>query len=122
VAARTLALGLGGSDSRSCRSISSNGRRCRPSVSKGNVPVSNTNRITPSENTSVRVSTSATVGSACSGLMYPGVPTTTPARVNSVCSAPGSGEIAFAMPKSMIRACGLPSTSDTRTFEGFKSR
>src|ERR1700689_931549 len=59
------------------------------------------------------------MGSICSGLMYPGVPTNPPARVTNVPRCDCS-EIALASPKSIMRGTGLPSTSTTRMFVGFR--
>ena len=75
----------------------------------------------PSEYTSVRVSISSPSESACSGLMYSGVPIITPKRVEIV-SALSFCASALATPKSMIFAIGFPSTSVTRMLEGFRSR
>ena len=68
----------------------------------------------------MRVSMSIDDGSACSGDMYAGVPTTTPAsaRLWSV----RSNSVALATPKSMTFGVGRPSTSVTRTLPGFRSR
>src|ERR1019366_4605282 len=71
--------------------------------------------------TSVRVSISSPEDLACSGLIYSGVPTNAPRRVNIV-SAVSFWVSALATPKSMIFGAGRPSTSVTRTFDGFKSR
>lgn len=57
--------------------------------------------MTPSAYTSVRVSTSSPPISACSGLMYSGVPMSTPSSVNSERSVSGCA-VALATPKSMI--------------------
>ena len=70
---------------------------------------------------SVRVSMSSCFISACSGLMYSGVPTTAPSPVNSVWSVSGCA-VALATPKSMIFGTGRPSSNVTRTFEGLRSR
>ncbi len=59
--------------------------------------------------------------SACSGLMYSGVPIIAPSTVKSVSPA-GLSAIALAMPKSMTLACGFPSWVETRTFDGLMSR
>jgi hypothetical protein len=68
-------LGLTGSSSRMIRRISSKAAVRSRSLSNGVVPVSNSYSSTPSEYMSVRVSTSRPLISACSGLMYSGVPT-----------------------------------------------
>ena len=57
---------------------------------------------------SLRVSMSRLFSSACSGLMYSGVPTTAPRPVNSVCSVSG-WPVALATPKSITLGTGLPS-------------
>ena len=64
------------------------------------------------------------LGLACSGLMYPGVPTRPPAWVNAfiVTSSSPAVSIALAIPKSMILGPGFPSTSVIRMFEGLRSR
>ena len=113
-------LGRGGSTSRTMRSISSRAPRLKSWASSGGEPTSSSYSITPRAYTSVRVSMSIEVGSACSGLMYVGVPTMTPmsAKLISVsfCS------VALATPKSITLGVGRPSTSVTRTLAGFKSR
>jgi hypothetical protein len=60
-------------------------------------------------------------GSVCSGLIYPGDPAKSRACVRGLSSAIG-GVAAVTSPKSMIRGVGLPSTSTTRMFGGFRSR
>src|ERR1700684_489645 len=65
----TLVLGRGGSYSRRRRNISSNEHFFHCFVSKGGEPARSAYRTTPSEYTSVRVSTSEIRGSVCSGLM-----------------------------------------------------
>ena len=59
-------------------------------------------------------------GSACSGLMYVGVPTMAPVspRLWSVRLA----SVALATPKSITLGVGRPSTSATITLQGFRSR
>ena len=59
---------------------------------------------------SARVSMSSPLASACSGLMYAGVPTITP---SSVVNAPSASRcsIALAIPKSMIVGTGCPSVT-----------
>ena len=101
----TLVLGRGGSTSRIVRRISSRDFSRRDFGSNGNVPVSSSYRITPSAYTSVRVSMSRPPISACSGLMYSGVPTSAPISVCSVRSV-SDCVIAFATPKSMIFGAG----------------
>ena len=59
--------------------------------------------------------------SACSGLMYSGVPTSTPSSVTIVFSVSRCA-IAFARPKSMILGIALSFCCTTMTFDGFKSR
>ena len=59
--------------------------------------------------------------SACSGLMYSGVPTTVPNCVNNVFSV-SRWSIALATPKSITLGTGLPSWTVTSTFEGLMSR
>ena len=49
--------------------------------SKGKLPVISSYSVTPREYTSVRVSMSRPESSACSGLMYSGVPMTWPTEV-----------------------------------------
>ena len=58
---------------------------------------------------------------ACSGLMYVGVPIICPYSVKSVFSV-SRWLSALATPKSITTGVGLPSTSDTRIFEGLTSR
>ena len=70
---------------------------------------------------SLRVSTSRLVISACSGLIYSGVPTISANRVKSVFSV-SCWLIALATPKSMILGTGRPSCSVTSTFDGLMSR
>ena len=70
---------------------------------------------------SARVSTSVPDDSACSGLMYAGVPIAWPHCVSSVFSV-SCVPSAFAMPKSMIFGCGTSSCSVTSTFDGLRSR
>ena len=67
-------LGRGGSSSLMMRRISSNAASRNRSPSNGVVPVSSSYSSTPSEYTSLRVSASSWFTSACSGLMYSGVP------------------------------------------------
>src|SRR6266404_5755424 len=66
---------------------------------------------------SVRVSRSRLLNSACSGLMYSGVPIITPCAVYIVCSVSGWC-IALARPKSITFGTGLPSYKHTRMFDG----
>ena len=61
------------------------------------------------------------VSSACSGLMYSGVPIITPSSVNIVRSVSFCA-VALATPKSMIFGTAFPSRSATSTFDGFRSR
>ena len=70
---------------------------------------------------SLRVSTSMPLRSACSGLMYAGVPTKCPNAVNSVLSVNGAS-VALAMPKSMTFGTERPSSCVTRMFDGLMSR
>ena len=70
---------------------------------------------------SVRVSTSRLLNSACSGLMYSGVPIITPWAVCSVRSVSGWC-IALASPKSITFGTGWPSYRQTRMLLGFRSR
>ncbi len=70
---------------------------------------------------SLRVSTSSPSNRACSGLMYSGVPTTTPGRVKSVRSV-SRRSIALATPKSITLGDGPPSPVVTSTFDGLTSR
>ena len=67
------------------------------------------------------LSISSPVRSACSGLMYSGVPISIPISVNNVLSV-RRWLTAFATPKSITLGTGTPSCSMTRTFEGFRSR
>ncbi len=58
---------------------------------------------------------------ACSGLMYSGVPQTSPACVSFGSFAPG--EVIFAIPKSStFTKSGSPRRGSTMTFSGFRSR
>ena len=68
---------------------------------------------------SERVSTSRLEPSACSGLMYAGVPTLTPVIVRR---APPSPCVAFAIPKSITLQTGTSSIVVTSTFDGLMSR
>ncbi len=70
---------------------------------------------------SLRVSTSRPLISACSGLMYTGVPMNCPYSVNSVFSV-SRWCVALAIPKSITLGTGSPSCSVTITFEGLMSR
>ena len=70
---------------------------------------------------SVRVSRSSADISACSGLMYAGVPMKRLYSVKSVFSVRRVC-IALAIPKSMTFTTGRPSCSETITFEGLMSR
>ena len=70
---------------------------------------------------SLRVSTSRPLSSACSGLMYSGVPIICAKPVNSVLSV-SCWPVALAMPKSITLATGTPSCSVTRTLDGLMSR
>ncbi len=65
---------------------------------------------------SLRVSTSRPLISACSGLMYSGVPIIWANRVKSVFSV-SRWSIALATPKSITLGTGLPSWSVTSTFD-----
>jgi hypothetical protein len=78
------------------------------------VPVRHSNSTHPSENTSARASTSA-CPRACSGAMYPGVPTIAPVRVIRVSAA------CHAIPKSSTFTRSM-SPSTRNRFEGFRSR
>ena len=70
---------------------------------------------------SLRVSTSTADSSACSGLMYRGVPISWAKPVNSVLSV-RLWPVALAMPKSITLGKGTPSSEVTRTFVGLMSR
>ena len=70
---------------------------------------------------SLRVSTSRPLSSACSGLMYSGVPISWAKPVKSVFSV-SCWPIALATPKSITLGTGAPSCSVTRTFDGLRSR
>ncbi len=70
---------------------------------------------------SLRVSTSSPLISACSGLMYSGVPIIWAKPVNSVRSV-SCWPIALATPKSMTLTTGTPSCSVTSTLDGLRSR
>ena len=59
--------------------------------------------------------------SACSGLMYCGVPIIWRNSVKSVFSV-SRWSVALAMPKSITLGTGLPSAIVTSTFEGLRSR
>jgi len=114
-------LGFGGSSSRMIRRISSNAAVRSASWSNGVVPVSNSYSRTPSAQMSLRVSTSTPERSACSGLMYIGVPMSWWKPVLSVRSV-REPPMAFATPKSMILGTAAPSMTVTRMFEGLRSR
>jgi hypothetical protein len=113
-------LGFGGSSSRMIRRTSSIAARPSRPLSNGVVPVSNSYNSTPSEYTSLRVSTSRPLP-ACSGDMYRGVPTICANCVNSVASV-SACPAALATPKSITFGTGTPSASVTSTFPGFRSR
>ena len=114
-------LGLGGSSSRIRLKISSY-PACRSRArSSGVEPVRSSYSITPSAYTSVRVSTSIALISACSGDMYSSVPMIVACCVKSDRSV-SFCSVALAMPKSMILGTGLPSCIVTSTFDGFTSR
>ncbi len=70
---------------------------------------------------SLRVSMSRSDISACSGLMYSGVPISCRYSVNSVFSV-SRALVALAMPKSITFGTGLPSCSVTMTLDGLMSR
>ena len=78
--------------------------------SNGNTPVRSSYSITPNEYTSVLVSISEPDISACSGLMYSGVPIIWPRSVKTVFSV-SLWLSALAMPKS-ITLIPMPSTPD----------
>ena len=83
---------------------------------KGSCPVNSSNAITPSAYTSVRAS--MVPSSHCSGAMYSGVPTSTPAWVLP-CREPRS----LAMPKSTsFTRCARPRRETRKTFSGLRSR
>ena len=117
----TRVLGRGGSSSRMRRRISSNPAPRSSDGSKGCAPAKTSYRTTPSEYTSVRVSTSRPVSSACSGLMYSGVPIHCPSSVKRVRSV-SLCDVALATPKSMIFGTGRPSSTATRMLDGLMSR
>ena len=76
----------------------------------------------PANRRRVRVSTSSAVSSACSGLMYSGVPIDRADSVNSVCSVSRCA-VALAMPKSMTFGHRLRRrAASTRMFDGLRSR
>ena len=58
--------------------------------------------------------------SACSGLMYSGVPMSWPSSVATVRSV-SFCDVAFATPKSMILGTARSSCTETRMFDGFRS-
>ena len=68
---------------------------------------------------SVRVSMSSPLISACSGLMYSGVPMKLPNSVKSVCSV-SCCVVALAMPKSMTFGTGLPSCTRDEDVRGLQ--
>ena len=70
---------------------------------------------------SVRVSMSRLVISACSGLIYAGVPMNSSKAVKNVLSVSGPA-VALAIPKSIIFGTGTPSLTVTRMLEGLISR
>ena len=70
---------------------------------------------------SLRVSMSWAVISACSGLMYSGVPMSCPCSVKSVFSVSLWCK-ALATPKSITFGTALPSLAVTRMFPGLRSR
>ena len=71
---------------------------------------------------SLRVSMSIPLSSACSGLMYSGVPISSAKPVKSVLSVRLCWPVALAMPKSITLGTGVPSWSVIITFDGFRSR
>jgi hypothetical protein len=71
---------------------------------------------------SLRVSISAARASACSGLMYSGVPIIWPDSVKTVWVVEAAA-VALATPKSITFTLGAwPSTSNARMLPGFRSR
>ena len=84
-------------------------------TASGRTPLTSSHSTTPSEYTSLRVSTCRASPSACSGLMYSGVP------ARSSAASPAS-DAAIAMPKSMIFGAGRPSSVSTSRLPGFRSR
>jgi hypothetical protein len=70
---------------------------------------------------SARVSTLEALTSACSGLMYSGVPMSCPRSVNKVSSV-RLYPVALAIPKSITLGTAWSPTILTRTFEGLTSR
>jgi hypothetical protein len=77
----SFALGFDGSSSRILRRSSSKPALRNSLGSNGRAPASSSYSNAPSEYTSVRVSTASAVISACSGLMYAGVPIICPRSV-----------------------------------------
>ena len=70
---------------------------------------------------SLRVSMSTPESSACSGLMYSGVPMSWAKPVNMVFSV-SCWPMALATPKSMILGTAAPSISVTKMLDGLISR
>ncbi len=70
---------------------------------------------------SLRVSMSRPLISACSGLMYAGVPIICRCSVKSV-RVVSSALVALAIPKSITFGTGTPSCSVISTFDGLMSR
>ena len=93
-------LGRGGSSSRITRSTSSRAASWTRFWSAASSRSAARTGGRPGEYTSDRVSMSRLFSSACSGLMYSGVPTTAPNPVTSVCSVSGC-PAALATPKSI---------------------
>jgi hypothetical protein len=71
---------------------------------------------------SVRVSISRPLNSACSGLMYAGVPMNCSNAVNNVLSVSRWSVVALAMPKSITFGMATVSCCETRIFDGLRSR
>jgi hypothetical protein len=101
-------LGLGGSSSLIMRRTSPYAASFSRLCVSGVLPVSSSYNSTPSEKMSVRVSAPSALISACSGLMYSGVPTIVPYCVNTVRSV-SRCSVAFATPKSITLGTGFPS-------------
>jgi hypothetical protein len=116
----SLALGAGGSTSRMIRCTSAYEPDRSTLLENGVVPVRSSYSITPRAYTSLRVSMSSEP-SACSGLMYSGVPMSARCSVNSVRSV-SFAAVALAIPKSMTLGAARPSWADTSTLLGLRSR
>lgn len=86
----------------------------------GLLPVRSSNRITPSDQTSERPSTSR-LARCCSGDMYGPVPTVSSVLVSRECS---SSLVEVETPKSRTRTSrrSVPGSSLRNRFPGFKSR